>query len=247
MNRATILDIEDKAVIFRNENGYGADAPIPLRSLLLKKNIITIFKPLSDKLDGMAILARNNIRFLMINRKHSIGKQHFTIGHELYHLFIQENFDSQKCNTELFELEKDIEERKADYFAACLLLPEKGVIQLIPNNERNTKNLISDATIFKIQHYYRVSVKAVIYRLVELGFVDKSYFETFKNDKKSIAKKLGYDMSLFEERAEDEILGNYAELAIRLNKEKKISETQFIKLMADINIDPFETCEDEQD
>ena len=239
MNKATRLEIEEKAVFFRNENGYSADAPIQLSSLLLKKNVITVFKPLSDKLSGMAIKTPGDIRFLLINRKQTIGRQHFTIGHELYHLFVQENFTTQKCNTGLFESQTDLEENKADYFAACLLLPENGVKQLVPQEERRRKNLISDVTVFKIQQYYRVSVNAVIYRLAELGFVDSTYFEKFKNEKRTIARKLGYDMGLFEAREEDKFIGNYGILANDLFKKKKISESFYVELLNAMNIDPF--------
>jgi len=213
MNKGLKLEIEEKAVLFRNENGYSADAPIQLSSLLLKKNVITVFKPLSDKLSGMAIKAPGNIRFMLINRKHIIGRQHFTIGHELYHLFVQENFSAQKCNAGLFDSQTDIEENKADYFAACLLLPENGIKQLVPQEERPKKNLISDTTIFKIQQYYRLSVNAVIYRLVELDFVDNTYY--------------------------DKYIGDYGIIANELFKSKKISESFYLELLNAINIDPF--------
>lgn len=240
------MEIEEKAVHFRNENGYGADAPIQLSSLLLKKNVITVFKPLSDKLSGMAIKAPGDIRFMLINRKQTIGRQHFSIGHELYHLFVQENFTTQKCNTGLFEGQTDIEENKADYFAACLLLPENGIKQLVPPEERPRKNLISDATVFKIQQYYRLSVNAVIYRLVELGFVDPTYYDKFKNEKKAIARKLGYDMGLFEPREEDKFIGNYGIIANDLFKKKKISESFYIELLNAMNIDPFASADNDK-
>lgn len=244
MNRILRLDIEERAVQFRNENGYGADAPIHLSSLLLKKNVITVFKPLSDKLSGMAIRAQDNIRFLLVNRKQILGRQHFTIGHELYHLFIQENFTEQRCITGLFDDQKDQEEKKADYFAACLLLPESGVKQLIPPAER-TKSLISDATVFKIQQYFGVSVNSVIFRLCELGFVNNSYYEKYINEKKNIARKLGYDMRLFEAVTEDKFIGNYGIIANELFQGKKISESYYLELLNAINIDPYSSAEHE--
>ncbi len=246
MNKGLKLEIEEKAVVFRNENGYSADAPIQLSSLLLKKNVITVFKPLSDKLSGMAIKTQENVLFMLINRNHIMGRQHFTIGHELYHLFVQENFNAQKCNTGLFEKQTDIEEIKADYFAACLLLPENGIKQLVPAEERPKKNLISDATVFKIQQYYRLSVNAVIYRLIELDFVDKTYYDKYKNEKKAIARKLGYDIGLFEPREEDKFIGNYGIVANELFKSKKISESYYLELMNAINIDPFAPADNDQ-
>jgi hypothetical protein len=48
------------------------------------------------------------------------------------------------------------------------LLPELGIYELIPDDEKIKKNSITKQTIFKIQQYYSVSVNAVIFRLVPL-------------------------------------------------------------------------------
>lgn len=246
MNKAQRVEIEKKAINFRNENGYSAGEPIQLSSLLLKKNVITVFKPLSDALSGMAIKAPGDIRFMLVNRMQIIGRQHFTIGHELYHLFVQDNFTNQRCFTGLFEKQTEIEEKKADYFAACLLLPEQGLLMLIPEDEIKKKNQVSDTTVFKIQQYYRLSVNAVIFRLVELGFVDQSYYEKYKNEKRAIARKLGYDMGLFEPKTDDKFIGNYGVVANELFKSKKISESFYLELMNAINIDPFATSDNDK-
>ena len=68
----------------------------------------------------------------------------------------------------------EIKIEKADIFSSYLLLPEEGIIGLIPELEKKKKNLISTETIFKIQQYYSVSINALIHRLIELGFVDKN-------------------------------------------------------------------------
>jgi Zn-dependent peptidase ImmA (M78 family) len=97
-NRAIEVEIEKKAFAFRQQNGLSSAEPIRLKSLLLKNNVLTLFKPLSDSFSGMAVKIDDHNRFMMVNCEQSLGKQHFTIGHELYHLFIQENFKSQKCS-----------------------------------------------------------------------------------------------------------------------------------------------------
>ncbi len=244
MNKARLLHIEinKKSSAFRSENGYGANEPIHLRSLLIRKNVITQFKPLNN-LAGMAIKTGNEMRFMMINQNHTLAKQHFTIAHELYHLFIQENFTSQTCVTGLFDKQTDIEEKKADLFAACLLLPEQGVIQLIPDNELAKKNLISAETLFKIQHYFSVSMKSVIYRLCELELVDRYYFDTYASGVKAKARNLGYDTALYEPGNFDKIIGDYGVLANNLYENKKISESHFYALMHTINVDPLAPIE----
>lgn len=233
------FEIENKAAIFRKENGFGETDPIRLKSVLLKKNIISVFKPLSGSLAGMVIKVSDNSMFMLINHNHSIGKQHFTIAHEFYHLFIQENFSSQKCTTGLFELQTDIEEHKADLFAANLLLPELGVYELIPVSERQKRNAISSETLFKIQQYYSVSIKAIIYRLVELGLVDNDYFDKYSTGIKAMSRGLGYDVQLYEAGNKNQIIGDYATLASRLYKSQKISESYYLELVNAIGFDPF--------
>jgi Zn-dependent peptidase ImmA (M78 family) len=244
MSKSKLLhfEIDKKASIFRSENGYSGTDPIHLKSLLIRKNVITQFKPLAN-LAGMAIKADDEMRFMMINQNHTQGKQHFTIAHELYHLFIQENFTSQRCITGLFDKQNDIEEKKADLFAASLLLPVQGVIQLIPDKELAKRHQISAETLFKIQHYFNVSMKAVIYRLCELDLIDKSYFDTYASGVKSKARKLGYDMSLYEPGNFDKTIGDYGILANQLFENKKISESHFYALMHTINVDPLAPLE----
>ncbi|MDI6050659.1 ImmA/IrrE family metallo-endopeptidase [Flavobacterium sp. XS2P24] len=240
MNKLQKLEIQNKANSFRKDFGYGETDPIRLVSFLLKQNILTVFKPLSNNLAGMAIKASTNDLFIMINQNHILSKQHFTIAHELYHLFVQENFTSQRCVTGLFDKQTDIEEEKADCFAANLLLPQLGVYELIPDNEKKVKNKISKETIFKIQDYYSVSINAVIYRLVDLELVDKTYFEIYNQlSKKQLARLLGYDIRLYEKGNIDRVIGNYGTIANKLFEKSLISESFYFELLNTIAIDPF--------
>ena len=238
------FEIDNYAAIFRKENGFGETDPIRLESLLIKKNIITQFKPLSGSLAGMAIKTSNNLMFMLVNSEHSLGKQHFTIGHELYHLFIQKNFNAQKCITGLFEKHSDLEEVKADMFSASLLLPELGVFELIPQHERQKINKISSETIFKIQQYYSVSIKAVIYRLIDFKLIDSSYYNLYEGKIKSTAHLLGYDMKLYEPGHQGKTIGDYSSLAHKLYQNNLISESYYFELLNTIGFDPFTLDED---
>lgn len=242
MHRLSTLlksDIEEKATTFRINNGYSAIEPIQLSRLLLKKNILTVFRKLPTSFGGMAIKVEKDLMFMMINHQHTIGKQHFTIGHELYHLNIQVNFDSRRCETGLFENQKEIEEYKADYFSACLLLPEAGIINLIPASEKLHPNMISDETIFKVHQYYGVSINAVIFRLNELGIVNKNFFDKFATGKINMALRLGFEATLLKPGNKNRIIGDYGLLVSNLYRNHKISETHYLELLNDINIDPF--------
>jgi Zn-dependent peptidase ImmA (M78 family) len=98
--------LQKKANSFRDRNGLTSNEAIRLKSLLIKLNIITLFRPLSATFSGMSLKVNNTINFILVNSKHSLGRQHFTIAHELYHLFIQENFYPHQCYTGTFNKKK---------------------------------------------------------------------------------------------------------------------------------------------
>ena len=105
MSNSNII-LEKFANDFRQKNGMGSDDPIRLKSILNKLNVITLFKNLSDDFSGMALKITKDeqvYRFMLVNSSQSLGKQHFTICHELYHLYIQENFTSRICKTAIFD------------------------------------------------------------------------------------------------------------------------------------------------
>ena len=83
--------IEKQVSAFRTDNGLSASEPVTLKSLLLKLNILTVFRPLSDNFSGMCLKDNSGHRFMLINSNQPRGRQHFTIAHELYHLFLNNN------------------------------------------------------------------------------------------------------------------------------------------------------------
>ena len=146
--------IEKQVSEFRMDNGLSATEPITLKSLLLKLNILTVFRLLSDNFSGMCLKDNSEHRFMLINSNQTRGRQHFTIAHELYHLYIEKKPTPHKCNPGCAS--KDPIEQCADMFASSLLMPEGGICQLIPEMELKTKN-ISMATVLKLEHYFSCS------------------------------------------------------------------------------------------
>ena len=70
--------IERQVAEFRADNGLSASEAINLKSLLLKLNVLTIFRPLSDNFSGMCLKDGSGHRFMLVNSSHSRGRQHFT-------------------------------------------------------------------------------------------------------------------------------------------------------------------------
>lgn len=227
--------LQKEASDFRLKNGIGACEPIRMKSWLPKLGVLALFKDMSDDFSGMAIKTDNH-KFVIINSKHRVSKQHFTIAHELYHLFIQENFTAE-FSTEAGKFNKKNKiEYEADMFAAYLLLPEECLLSLIPKNEL-AKNKITLITIVKIEQYFACSRMALLIRLSHMDLIDFSKYQDYTVGVRNSAVMLGYDTSLYDSGNDGLIIGDYGPRAKKLFDDEKISESHFINLMNDIGTD----------
>jgi Zn-dependent peptidase ImmA (M78 family) len=228
------LYLKTEANNFRVQNGFGLTEPIRLTSLLLKLNVLTAFKPLSDKFSGMSV-ENGDYKFMLVNSRHPIGKQHFTICHELYHLYVQKKFTPHICNTGTFN-KGDKEEYSAELFAAYLLIPDEGIISMVPKDEMK-KNKISIQTILKVEQYFSCSRRALLYRLKELNFIDSNLYDIYSKNVQLSALQFGYSNYLYNPGNDNVVIGNYGETAKLLYDREKISESHYVELMRDIGFD----------
>jgi Zn-dependent peptidase ImmA (M78 family) len=235
--------LQREASDFRLKNGIGATEPIRMKSWLPKLNVLALFRPLSDSFSGMAV-KQHDLNFIIINSEHRISKQHFTIAHELYHLFIQKDFVSEVSNAGKFD-RKNKMEFEADWFAAFLLMPEEGLLQLIPREELS-KNKISLPTIVKIEQYFACSRTALLFRLDGIGLIDNDKYEKYTTNVKHSAAMLGYDTSLYDKGNEGLVIGDYGAKAKKLFDDGKISESHFISLMNDLGKDVQSIAKDNE-
>ncbi len=230
------LLLEKAAASFRSENGLNNSDPVRLKSFLQKLNVITVFAPLSERFSGMALKAKEENRFILINTGQSIGKQHFTICHELYHLFIQSDFTSQVCFTGRFDKKADKQEYAADIFASYLLLPKEGILDNIPNVELEKKS-ITLRTVLYVEQMYSCSRRALLYRLKNLGLIDTQGYTEFSSGIKRGALENGYTTELYEHGNHNIVIGDYGSSAKTLFDSGKISESHYYSLLTDLGID----------
>lgn len=227
---------EKAALAFRSDNGLNNADPIRLKSLLQKLNVITVFAPLSDNFSGMALKANTDNRFMLVNSNQSLGKQHFTICHELYHLFVQTDFTSQVCQTGKFDKKADKNEYNADVFASYLLLPTDGLLENISDKEIEKKK-ISSKTILYIEHFYSCSRRALLYRLRNLQLISSAEYESFTVNIQRGALENGYAIDLYKKGNNKVVIGDYGIIAKHLFDNETVSESHYYSLLSDIGID----------
>ena len=120
-NRMIKSEIESlKNNFFINFNKIGIVDPDKLVFEVLKKNYNLIQLPIDDKYWGGAIFVRNNLKIPVINSAQPRVYQYFVAWHELFHLLYDTSIVKEQHNIQAEEME--INERRADYFAAKMLL-----------------------------------------------------------------------------------------------------------------------------
>lgn len=238
MTRPEINLIERQVSEFRQETGLSDFDPVCLKSLIIKLNILAVFRPLSTNFSGMSLRnPKGEGRFMLINSNQPRGRQHFTIAHELYHLFIEDNPRPHNCELDGF---KSKSEQYADVFAQHFLMPYAGILRLIPDDEIKSSK-VSLATIIRLEHYFSVSRSAIINRLKDLGFLSKADREKFLNlSAIRTAREYGYNTDLYNPGNENLVIGDFGEKARRLYDSGKISEGHYLELLSKIGIDGYE-------
>ena len=235
--KTTLLNyVESQASRFRQFAGLSDSEAVNLRSLLLKLNVLTLFRPMSDSFSGMSLKGNGQL-FMLINSNQPRCRQHFTIAHELYHLFIEDNPVPHRCQA---GGKKNESEQCADAFALMFLMPADGMRQMIPEDELK-QGKVSLATALKLGQYFGTSHAAVLNRLSDLNLIGRNEREQLSGiSVKRACREYGYDTSLYESGNEGRVIGDFGEKARKLFEADKISEGHYLELLHKIGIDGSE-------
>jgi Zn-dependent peptidase ImmA (M78 family) len=228
MSRLSIATIERYAKDFRvNYIDTDLDSPINIKTVLTKLGVLALFRPLSEGLCGLSIRSTTDDRFMLINSNNNIGRQHFTVAHELYHLYYGTNTVPHICRLG----GKEPEEVNADSFASALLMPEKGLIQQLPGEEYRSGK-ISMATLLRTERVFGVSHDALLIRLLKLHIINDATYQQFKSVTiTSEAARYGYDTSLYRPGNNGLYIGTLGEMAKKEFDRGKISEGHYLEIL----------------
>ena len=150
------------------------EVPIPIVAIMKSLNFQVVAGELKDEISGIIgiddDLAKNfkSSKVIAINNKDNVGHQRFTMAHELAHYLFDFDVSNQIVyyNTyNTFEDENE-EERRANYFAANLLMPEKKFKKEFDNVVIKNNLYV---TVEKLSQMFQVSGEAVRRRISELS------------------------------------------------------------------------------
>lgn len=139
-------------------------------NILETYNLIQI--PINDKYLGGKVEIRNNKKIPIINTTQPRVYQYFVAWHEVYHILFDERLNSEYIYAEMKVVDVPLIERKADYFAACMLLGN--VFEYYLELEDNFIN-----KIIKCIDTYKAPYKAILVKLYECA--DRYKNEELKN------------------------------------------------------------------
>lgn len=228
MDKLSLSSAENLAAKFRAEKiEFSLGEPINAKNILRKLNILTIYRPLSETFYGLSLKYKQNL-FILVNSNTSRGRQHYTIAHELYHLYFDDKTFSHICNAETC---KDVIEKNANMFASTLLMPERGILQYISPSEIKSKQ-IELKTILRLEQFFSVSRSALLIRLKTLRLLsEEQYSFLSKLSATETAKQYGYDTILYKKSNHNLVIGDFGEKARTLYDKNIISEGHYTELL----------------
>ena len=228
MSRLNLDSAENLAVRMRQDLQISLSEPVNAKTVLRVLGIITLYRPLSDSLYGLSVKSSDNrYRFMLVNSNTTRGRQHFTIAHELYHLYYDADPHPHFCQ----DGNLDESERAANMFARAFLMPKAGILKSIPAAELLSGNM-SLTTILKPEALYGVSHMAMLIRLKELRLITNAVFDQYQSI--SVTKEAalrGLDTNLYKSGNEGMVLGDFGAKARELFEMDLVSEGHYVELL----------------
>ncbi len=215
-------------------------------------SLTTVAYPLGESISGMCI-KHEDFSLIAFNSAQTLGRQRFTLAHELYHLFFDDAATAVICPKSTKRYSET--EWTADAFASYFLLPYHAL-----RNELKTRGLASEkaadndhllAAIVGIEQKFGLSRMALLVRLQDEGVVTDEQKDAFSRNVKASARHLGYPTTLYEPRRGRSARmadGDYIERLCSLFEQGAISQGKAEELLADgfrddISVETFEDGE----
>ena len=228
------MELSNKASCLRKELGEDEASPIDIFALAQTiKSLTLVFYPLGKSISG-ACFRNYASSIIAINSDMSLGRQRFSLAHELYHLFFDKERTSTICSSKIGGENEN--ERKADHFASYLLMPSAALYESIQKHKEFSGKPLSMRDIVRLEQYFGVSHQAMLLRLLEEKEISSDDMLSMQSGVISAAARLGFDVSLYKPSPEDKkirVLGHYICQAENLLQADIISMGKYEELLLD--------------
>lgn len=146
--------------------------PVPVKDLLEQSAVVCWY---NDEFEEGFCVMKGETPYVFLNKNIINGRDKFTFAHELGHLKMGHVFIDQSRITTWHE--RHIR-READYFAACLLMPEAWIRDAVGSD------MISCDHVRGLVQMFGVSYEAMHNRLDELGLCQKEFIQWMWNERR---------------------------------------------------------------
>ncbi len=226
-------DLLTKAECLRIKLGQDNHSPIDIFSLVQTIEKLTlVFYPMGDTISGMCIKGEDGKCTIAINSSMTLGRQRFSLAHELYHLYYDDNLSSICLKN--VGIGNDIE-KKADSFAAYFLMPRASLSQVVDKLLKKHKGGLSIEDIIYIEQYFGVSHKSALYQLKSCGYINEKELNKLSNiGVRHYALMMGYSEDLYlplDENKQYCTYGYYISTVEQLLKKDIISNGKYEELL----------------
>ena len=233
------LELMSKASQLRRYLEVDSFAPIDIFAMAHGICGLTmVLYPMGEHMSGMCVKGEYGQCLIAVNSLMSLGRQRFSIAHELFHKYYDKNLKAicaklinDSCGREI--------EKQADVFASHFLMPQCALdLQINRLSEAHDDGELTIEDIVRIEQHFGISHRAAMIRLKFARCFPKDKFESFYNepDIRRIAEGLGFDGALYLPSPESKrygCYGAYVGMAKTLLDNDLISNGKFEELLLD--------------
>ncbi|WP_083238922.1 ImmA/IrrE family metallo-endopeptidase [Caloranaerobacter ferrireducens] len=240
-------DIAKKALKLRQEYKIESYGIKDIFNLIERMDIDLIRYPFGkDVLCGFATVYRGK-KIIVSNTSEILSREIYTIAHELGHIIYDFNGNIQdlKIDIDIDKLENNLIEKRANYFAACFLMPEILVEEFIKYELKKPYRQIEGLDIVRIQIEFNVSYSTAVIRLHELGLITEDHRKKLFNERRvytsgKLFKMINADERLLKPTELIKVPSRYLEFVISNYEKDYIPYSSFKKALELIGLDSEE-------
>ena len=221
------LKLYQQAIAIRKNLGESDTSPVDAFNIVQNiPHLSLVLYPMGDNISGMCVRIGKEA-IIAINSSMSIGRQNFSIAHELYHYYFDKEHKTTICEMTIGKGNEV--EKCADQFASYFLMP------LGPEIIGDIKDEISFNKVIELEQYYRVSHQAMLYRLLGEGLITSEQLDSYKSRRVlRVAASLGFDTALYKPSRDEKAyktFGFYIKQAQELLDKERISDGKYEQLL----------------
>ncbi|HOA96469.1 MAG TPA: ImmA/IrrE family metallo-endopeptidase [Acetivibrio saccincola] len=209
-NRAYAGSVKETLKVFQDRVRWDGDIPKIIKEIGEKLDVLVFQVPMADSDFGAVFLDTGYSKYMLLNSSQPRKKMYFSFCHDIYHIICGvPDYINEKREVHFNQdYDSNDNERKANLFAANLLMPElefKKMYELYKDDNKDIEKIVA-----KLMNYFSSPFVAVLIRLYELEILEriedvKEILEYGDNQIRELFDSLWLDRDILEPTYKDEM------------------------------------------